>query len=99
MFRKILCGTTLAIGWTILEEEPGREMVVGAVTQPWEPVVRFRGLPGPEFLEFAEPGFTKIAWSIAARQAEAGVAELATETGSLRPILSRGSGFDATGFS
>jgi hypothetical protein len=70
----------LAVGWTILEEDPGREMVVGAVTQPWAPVVRFHGVPGPEFLEFAQPGFTKIAWSIAARLAEPGVTELVTET-------------------
>jgi hypothetical protein len=75
-----LLGETLALGWKVLQEVPGREMVVGAVTQPWAPVVRFRGLPGPEFLAFAEPGFTKIAWSIGARCVEPGVTEIATET-------------------
>lgn len=70
----------LAVGWKVLEEQPGREIVVGAVTQPWAPVVRFRGLPGPDFIEFAEPGFTKIVWSIAARPADAGFSLLSTET-------------------
>ena len=57
----------LAIGWVILEETPGRDLVAGAVTQPWVANVRFRGLPANEFVQFAEPGFTKIAWSMAAR--------------------------------
>jgi hypothetical protein len=74
------CRSEIAIGWTILEEDPGREMVVGAVTQPWAPVVRFHGVPAPGFVRFAQPGFTKIAWSIAARPAKPGVAELVTET-------------------
>jgi hypothetical protein len=31
----------LAVGWVVLEEAPGRELVAGAVTQPWRPVVTF----------------------------------------------------------
>jgi hypothetical protein len=70
----------LAVGWRVLEEVPGREIVVGAVTQPWAPVVRFRGLSGPEFIEFAEPGFTKIAWSITTTPDGSGATRIATET-------------------
>jgi hypothetical protein len=70
----------LSVGWKILEENPGREIVVGAVTQPWSAVVRFRGLPGPEFTRFAEPGFTRIAWSLSARPMRPGLTELVTET-------------------
>jgi hypothetical protein len=70
----------LAQGWRILEEESGRQLVMGAVTRPWEPVVRFRGFPGPEFAAFAEPGFAKIAWSIAAAEAGPGRTRLAIET-------------------
>ena len=55
----------LDAGMVILEEIPGQELVAGAVTKPWEPVVKFRGLPGPELVSFAEPGFTKISWNIA----------------------------------
>lgn len=70
----------LAVGWRVLAEEPGREIVVGAVTQPWAPVVRFRGLPGAEFLSFGEPGFTKIAWNFAVRPEGPGWTRISTET-------------------
>lgn len=75
-----LLDETLALGWRILEEDPGRELVVGAVTRPWEPVVRFRGLPESEFLECSEPGFTKVAWSLVARPAGPSATTIATET-------------------
>jgi len=75
-----LLDQTLEIGWKVLEEIPGRQIVVGAVTRPWEAVVRFRGLPAAEFLRFAEPGFTKIGWSLGARPAAPGLCLLSTET-------------------
>jgi len=45
---------------------PDREIVVGAVTKPWEADVTFRGLPPEEFAAFHEPGFVKIAWTLRA---------------------------------
>jgi hypothetical protein len=72
--------SALEAGWRILEEEEGRELVMGAVTRPWEPLVRFRGLAGPEFTAFSERGWAKIAWSIAAEEADAGRTRLAIET-------------------
>jgi hypothetical protein len=53
-----------ALGWGVLAEEADREVVVGAVTQPWEPNVIFRSLPPDEFVAFADPGFVKIAWTL-----------------------------------
>ena len=55
----------LELGWGVLAEEPGREIVVGAVTQPWKADVRFRSLPPAEFAAFDEPGYVKIAWTLA----------------------------------
>ena len=57
---------TLALGWGLLADVPGSEVVVGAVTQPWLPNVVFRALPPDEFRAFAEPGFVKIAWTLRA---------------------------------
>ena len=57
---------TLRLGWGILAEEPGREVVVGAVTRPWEADVRFERLPPDEFAAFDRPGDVKIIWSLAA---------------------------------
>jgi len=56
----------LARGWLVLAEEPGRELVVGAVTQPWKADVEFRGVPPDEFAAFAEPGYAKIVFTLAA---------------------------------
>lgn len=70
----------LDAGMVILEEIPGQECVAGAITQPWKPIARFRGLPGPEFIAFAEPGFTKIAWNIAVAPAGPGHSVVSTET-------------------
>jgi hypothetical protein len=54
----------LALGWHVLHEEPGREIVVGAVTQPWEANVVFRGLAPDEFKAFHAPNCVKIVWTL-----------------------------------
>jgi len=53
----------LSLGWRVLAEEPNRELVVGAVTQPWLADVVFRGIAPEEFAGFDEPGYVKIAWA------------------------------------
>ncbi len=55
-----------ALGWAILAEIPDREVVVGAVTQPWKPNVVFRGLPPDQFTLFREPVYVKIVWTLRA---------------------------------
>ena len=54
-----------ALGWRVLVEEPGRELVMGAVTQPWLADVVFRGVAPEDFAAFDEPNYVKIAWTIA----------------------------------
>jgi hypothetical protein len=46
---------TRSIGWGVLAEVPGREVIMGAVTQPWEANVVFRPLRPDEFVAFDEP--------------------------------------------
>ena len=53
-----------ALGWGLLAQNPGREVVFGAVTKPWEPNVVFRSLPPDEFAVFDEPGYVKIIWTL-----------------------------------
>jgi hypothetical protein len=69
-----------ALGWAQLAEIPGREVVVGAVTQPWRADVVFRPVPAPEFAAFREPGYVKIAWTLRADPAGAGESIFRTET-------------------
>ncbi|HEU4681871.1 MAG TPA: hypothetical protein VFS51_09010 [Gemmatimonadales bacterium] len=61
-----LLAEVTALGWRVLAEEPGSELVVGAVTQPWTHDVEFRGLEPDEFAAFADPGYAKIIWTLGA---------------------------------
>jgi hypothetical protein len=47
-------------GWAILAEIPGREVVLGTVTEPWAADVVFRPIPPEDFAAFSEPGYVKI---------------------------------------
>jgi len=69
-----------AIGWVVLDETPGREVVLGAVTKPWEANVVFRAVPPAEFAAFSEPGYVKIAWTLRADPAGAAGSVFRTET-------------------
>jgi hypothetical protein len=69
-----------AIGWGVLAEIPGREIVMGAVTQPWMADVVFRPLPPEEFAAFHEPDFVKIAWTLRADPIGAAESIFRTET-------------------
>ena len=61
-----LIASAKSYGWGVLGEVPGREIVLGAVTRPWEANVVFRAIPPAEFAAFNEPGYVKIAWTVRA---------------------------------
>jgi len=69
-----------AIGWAVLAEVPGREIVMGAATQPWLGDVVFRGIPAAEFAAFNEPGYVKIVWNLRADTAGEFASVFRTET-------------------
>ena len=69
-----------SMGWRVLAETPGREIVVGAVTQPWLANVVFRGLAPEAFKEFQEPGYVKIAWTLRADPVGPRASTFRTET-------------------
>jgi hypothetical protein len=75
-----LVAFTRSIGWGVLAEVAGREIVMGAVTQPWLANVAFRALPPEDFAAFAEPGFVKIAWTLRADPAGDDRSTFRTET-------------------
>ncbi|HZX40327.1 MAG TPA: hypothetical protein VFE93_00730, partial [Myxococcaceae bacterium] len=56
----------LALGWSSLAVDPGRQRIFGTVTRPWEADVRFTPVPAERFEAFAEPGLVKIAWTLEA---------------------------------
>ena len=59
---------------------PGREVVLGSVTRPWEPNPVFRALPPDEFAAFNEPGYVKIVFTLRADNAGSGNSVFRTET-------------------
>jgi putative NADPH-quinone reductase len=69
-----------ALGWSMLAEEDGREVVLGTVTQPWQPNPVFRSLKAQEFVRFDEPGFAKLALTLRVDPISAQRCEVSTET-------------------
>ena len=69
-----------SLGWGVLAEEPGREIVMGAVTRPWEANVVFQPLPAETFRRFNEPGYVKIAWTLRADPLTVKTSVFRTET-------------------
>lgn len=69
-----------SIGWVTLAERPGRELVMGAATNPWRANPVFRSIAPADFEAFREPGYVKIAWSLRAEPVDAGHSMFHTET-------------------
>ena len=71
------------IGWGVLADRPGQEIVFGAVTRPWESNPVFRSVPAAEFAGFRDPGFVKIAFTLRADAVGADTSVFRTETRAL----------------
>jgi hypothetical protein len=77
---KGLLAEVQSLGWGVLADVPGREIVMGAVTQPWRANVVFRALPPEEFEAFREPGYVKIVWTLRADPTGPSTSVFRTET-------------------
>lgn len=71
---------TRALGWGRLAEDPGREIVMGALSQPWHGEAAFTALPPEEFASFADPGWAKIVWTLSAEPLGPGESVFRTRT-------------------
>jgi hypothetical protein len=63
---KALVSETMKLGWVRLAHTPGRELIMGAVAQPWVGDVQFTSVSADPFASFAEPGYVKIVWTLEA---------------------------------
>jgi hypothetical protein len=75
-----LLAWTKSMGWGVLAEVPGREIVMGAITQPWCANVVFRPLPPAEFAVFNKADFVKIVWTLRADPDGSGDSVFRSET-------------------
>jgi hypothetical protein len=78
-----LLAELLSLGWVVLTELPGREVVLGTVTRPWDADVVFRSVPADRFPSFREPGFVKIVVALRADPLGPGDSMFRTETRAL----------------
>jgi hypothetical protein len=78
--RRPVFDEVTALGWRELLNTPGRQLIMGAVTQPWRQAVQFRGLPADEFVAFREPGYAKIAWTLEVEPVGSCSSRFCTET-------------------
>lgn len=52
-------GDLTSVGFVVLEEQPGVELVVGAVGRFWRPTRNIERIHAEDFGQFQEPGFAK----------------------------------------
>jgi hypothetical protein len=71
---------TESLGWRVLGELPGREIMMGSATQPWQADVVFRPLTADEFRAFHEPNYVKIIWTLRVDEINQHQSVLRTET-------------------
>jgi hypothetical protein len=70
----------VSIGWVVLDEIAEREIVLGAVTRPWDAAPVFRSIPAAAFASFAEPGYVKIVWTLRADPIDGAHSTFSTDT-------------------
>jgi hypothetical protein len=80
LFAKGLVAETKALGWGVLAQRPGRELVMGGATQPWKADVTFTTIPPDRFIAFAEPDRVKIVWTLEAEPLGPGLTRFRHET-------------------
>ena len=71
---------TKRLGWVELGRRPGREVVMGAATQPWLADVTFTPVAPGSFVAYAEPEHVKIVWTLEAVPVEPELTLFRTET-------------------
>ena len=71
---------TTSLGWIRLACHPGRELIMGAVAQPWVGNVDFKEMTPEEFAVFAVPGFVKIVWTLEAEPLDHSTTRFRTQT-------------------
>lgn len=78
--RKGLVEETAKMGWEKLAYTPGRELVMGTVTQPWVGEVNFHPIAPDRFAAFNEPDLLKIVWTLEAEPLGPAITRFSTET-------------------
>lgn len=68
------------LGWRVLDDLPGREIVMGAACKPWEADAQFRSIAPEDFATFSEAGWAKIVWNFRVDALSASTSVVRTQT-------------------
>lgn len=71
---------TKSLGWRELARRPGRLLIMGAATQPWNANVTFTGISQEDFAVYDEPDRVKIVWTLEAVPIEPALTLFRSET-------------------
>jgi hypothetical protein len=63
VLRTMTLDDLVRTGFMVLDEDPGRELVLGVVGRFWRPRGGVRRIDPTEFVTFDEPGLAKAAWN------------------------------------
>ena len=78
-----LIAATTALGWGVLEEQPGRAIAMGAVCEPWHGDPGFTAIPADQFSTWPAPDRVRIAWTLEAEPLGPAQCRFASETRAL----------------
>jgi hypothetical protein len=81
--RQPLVSELRSLGWGVLEEVPGRQVVLGSVTQPWKADVAFGSVPRAAYADWDTAGYVKIVVTLAVDSLGLRESEFRTETRAL----------------
>src|SRR5207249_585429 len=62
--RRLTLDDVVELGFVLLDEQPGEEIVLGAVGRFWRPASGILRVDAEEFRAFDEPGFAKAALNL-----------------------------------
>jgi hypothetical protein len=78
--RRFMLQDLLAGGFAVLDEQPGKELVLGTVGQFWRARGQLTATSPQRFVEPAPPGTAKAAWNFSVSSHPDGGTDLRTET-------------------
>ncbi len=73
-------GDLLRVGFVLVDELPGEELVLGFVGKFWTPTAEILRLSPSQYLDFNLTGYAKGAWNFAVSETSRGLLRLSTET-------------------
>ena len=70
----------LQVGFVLVDEQPGREFVLGLIGKFWAPTAKLEKVDALQYRAFNHKGYAKVAWNFAVSKTSHGLIKVSTET-------------------